>query len=190
MKRSLTWALTLFTLAGTLLCSELAEARARAVRPKLLFTVTKVESVQPAPQMLPRMRAAMDKALAADPLVITKLGLKKPTPGRTAWELRRRRLRWYSVTARLESVRHKVVTKDGKKLLVAEATVSLSGKRKERFRKGSFAVQGAGKSSTVVSVVLQGEVLASRIAALRAAVALAVKNAVTKLTAKKKRRGR
>jgi hypothetical protein len=188
MKRSLTFLMMLLPLV----LPEVAGARARARRslkpqPKLLFTVEKVDSVQPAPLVLPGLRAALDKALAAEPLVITGLGLKKPTPARTAWELRRRRLRWFGVTARLETLSHRVVVKGGQKLLVAEATVSLSGTRKERRRKGTFAARSTGKVSTPVSVILHGEVLASRIAAARAAVALALKNAVTQLTAPKKR---
>lgn len=191
MKRTLTLSIVLIPLV----LSGIAEARARrpakrAPKPKLLFSVEKVEAAKPAPQLLPLLRAALDKALAAEPLVITRLGLKKPTAGRTAWELRRRRLRWFGVTARLESVTYKVVTEKKQKLLVAEAVVSLAGTRKERRRKGSFAVKSTGKSSTPVSVVLQGEVLASRIAAAQAAVVGALKNAVTQLTAPKKRRPR
>jgi len=191
MKRSL----TLFVVLVPLLLPGLTEARARrpvrrTPKPKLLLTVKKVEAAKPLPLLLPRLRAALDQALAAEPLVITRLGLKKPTAGRTAWELRRRRLRWFGVTLRLESVTHRVVGKARQKRLVAEAVVSLSGTRQERRRQGTFTVQGTGKVSTSVSVVLLGEVLASRLAATRAAVGAALKNAVTQLTAPKKRRPR
>ncbi len=101
MKRTLTLSIVLIPLV----LSGIAEARARrpakrAPKPKLLFSVEKVEAAKPAPQLLPLLRAALDKALAAEPLVITRLGLKKPTAGRTAWELRRRRLRWSSPATR------------------------------------------------------------------------------------------
>lgn len=189
---TMTRSLTLLMMLVPLLLPEAAGARARRPvkrkpKPKLLLTVEKVEAAMPTPQVLSRLRAALDKALAAEPLVITRLGLKKPTAARTAWELRRRRLRWFGVTARLESVSHRVVVKGMQKLLVAEAVVSLSGTRKERRRKGTFAVKGTGKVTTPVSVVLQGEVLASRIEAARAAVSEALKNAVIQLTARKKR---
>jgi len=204
MKRSLTLLTMVISLVLPLALTEAAPARAparvrapvrarRPPKPKLLVTVEKVEvaqAAQPAPRLQPRLRAALDKALAAEPLVITGLGLKKPTPGRTAWALRRRRLRWYGVTLRLESVTHKVVTKGPQKHLVAEAVVTLSGKRKERLRKGTFAVKSTGKVSTPVSVVLQGEVLASRLAAVRAALGLVVRGAVTQVTGKKIRRRR
>ncbi len=179
------------------LLPQVAQARTTArslakakVRPKLLFTVDTVDTVEtngPALQILSDMRAALNKGLAAEPLVITELGLKKPTPGRTAWELRRRRLRWFGLRVRLESVRHKVVVKGKQKLLTAEATVSVSGTRKERRRKGSFTVQATAKISIPVSVILRGEVLACRLAAARAAVTQGLANAVTKLTTGKKR---
>lgn len=166
----------------------IARSRAKAkVRPKLLFTVDKVETNGPALRILTDLRAALNKALAGSPLVITELGLKKPTAGRTAWELRRRRLRWFGLRVRLDSVRHKVVVVGKQKLLTAEATVSVSGTRKERRRKGSFTVQATGKISIPVSVILRGEVLACRIAAARAAVTQALANAVTELTTPKKR---
>ncbi len=153
----------------------------RAPKPRLLLTMDKAETATPSPWILPVLGDALRKAFAGSPLVITDLGLKKPTAARTAWELRRRRLRWFGVTVRLESVSAKVVVRGQQKLLTAEATVSLSGTRKERRRKGSFKVQATGKISLPVSVVLQGEILAGRIAATRAAVAQALKKAVTKL---------
>jgi hypothetical protein len=177
-----------------LLMPQVAEARARArrpakakIRPKLLLTVEKVERVEttkPAPRILAAVGVALNNALVAEPLVITALGLKKRTAARTAWELRRRRLRWFGLTMRLESVRHKVVAKGKQKLLTAEVTVSLSGTRKERRRKGTFTVKATEKISIPVSVILQGEVLAARIAAARAAVIQALTRAVKKLTKK------
>jgi hypothetical protein len=185
MKRFVT---PMLPLALLLLTGDVAVARGRPVprprasRPKLLFTVEKVEASTPAPRVEATLREALDKALAAEPLVITGLGLKKPTPARTAWELRRRGLRWFGVTARLESVTHRVVIEGGEKRLVAEAVVRLAGTRRERFRKGTFAARGTGRSATPVSVVLHGEVLASRLAATRAAVGHALRDAVTQLT--------
>lgn len=182
---------TLLVMLVPLLWGDVAGARARGIvkrapKPKLLFSV-KVEAAPTATAAQAQLQVALHGALAAEPLVITSLGLKKPTAGRRAWELRRRRLRWFAVTARLEGVTHKVVTTGGQKQLVAEATVSLAGKRKERFRKGTFAVKTTSRVATAVSVVLQGEILASRIAALRAAATKALGAAVKKLTAPKKR---
>ncbi len=171
------------------LLAGIAHGRARQkVKPRLLLTVEGVESASPAPRVLARLKVALGKALHEHPLVITSLGPKKLTGWRLAWELRRRRLRWFGVVARLESLSHQVVTRGGERYLLAVAEVSLRGRRRERARKGTFAVKGRGRSETRVSVVLQGEVLSARHQAATAALRKAVDLAVARLVTRRRRR--
>ena len=181
-------------MCGVLFCgAEPAGAKARRpVKPKLYLTVEKVTAApgQQLGAMVPAIQAALLRALGAHPLVIVDLGVAEPTPRKIARALRRKRLRWYALELRIEAMSHGVDTSGKVKTLRASARVTLKGTRRDRRRKGTFEVQGEGQRAVRVSVVLQAEVLASRLDAGRAAASKAVNDAVTQLTTKKRRRRR
>ena len=168
-----------------------APRRAAAVKPKLYLVVEKVSIVpgQPA-ALLPRVKRTLEGALRSSPLVVTQLALGRVTPATVRLALRRRRLSAYGVSLRLDRVTHELTTDGAGKQLKASATVTLTGLRRERFRKGSFEVKGEGRIALPISVVLHGEVLAARIAAVDQAVSNAVRLAVAQLTAPRRRRRR
>jgi len=168
-----------------------APAKARPVKPKLYLTVERV-TVAPGQQqrLVVPLQAALRQALGANPLVVADLGVAEPTPKKIARALRRKRLRWYALELRIDSVSHRVETAGKVKTLRGAAQVTLKGSRRDRRRKGTFEVQGRGERVIRVSVVLQAEILASRLGAGQAAVTKAVNDAVGQLTTKKRRRRR
>ncbi len=149
----------------------------RPPRPRLLLSLGPVQAADAA---LKADAAALQplvlEAIRAEPLTLATLGLKNPTPARRRRALARRRLRAYTVTVRLVRLTNRVRPGTPRQLEGQAALEVTLVRQRRRAKPKTLTVQGA--AAVPISVVLLGEVLAVRRAALRAAAQQAVQKVV------------